>query len=30
MSTDMFAKTSKQNGLMEPLMYGYPNALSNE
>ena len=30
MRTDKFAKTPKQNGLMEPLTYGYPNALSNE
>ena len=30
MKTDKFAKTPKQNGLMKPLMYGYPIALSNE
>ena len=30
MRTDKLAKTLKRNGLMEPLMYLYPNALCNE
>ena len=30
MRTDKFAKTPNHNGLMEPLMHGYPNALSNK